>query len=133
MLKRQPVSGHISALVVIESGTSFISSGNSLVGSPSMWFSFISSQYPPRAKMSSFFVSGKYKKPVEKLKGPGLIEYGKNFPYSSFSFISAIIFLRNFSYSSFTYCLFKMQYFFFFRPTQPKQYSHSIHKSRYSE
>src|SRR3989344_50664 len=40
----------------------------------------------------------------------------------------------NFSkYSSFVYCLFKMQYFFFFNPTQPKQYSHSTHKSKYSE
>src|SRR6185369_12053565 len=44
-----------------------------------------------------------------------------------------IISSRSFSYFSLVYCLFNMQYFFFFRPTQPKQYSHSMHRQMYSE
>src|SRR3989344_7004649 len=93
----------------------------------------MSSQSPPRANMSSFLVSGKYKIPLEKLKGPSVIAYGKNLPYSALSFMSEIIFSRKISYSFLLYCLFKIQYFFFLSPTHPKQYSHSIHISKYSE
>src|SRR3989338_1029596 len=38
----------------------------------------------------------------------------------------------SFSYPSLSYCLFKMQYFLFRSPTQPKQYSTSLHWSKYS-
>src|SRR3989338_4364846 len=112
---------------------SSMESGNPLVCKPCILLSLISSQYPPSFKMSSFFVSGKYKKLVEKLKGPALIEYGKNLPYSPRLFISSIILVLSSSKDSLEYCLFKIQYFFFLIPTQPKQYSHSRHISKYSE
>ena len=41
---------------------------------------------------------------------------------SSVFFMCSIIFSRSLKYASFVYCLFKIQYFFFLSPTQPKQF-----------
>ena|SRR3989344_1187019 len=71
--------------------------------------------------------------PFEKLYPQSPIEYGRNFPYSPPVFMSSIILDFNFSYSSFEYCLFKIRYFFFFSPMQPKQYSYSSQISKYCE